>query len=118
VTSIELISPCVTLFRPPSPLSIDSYSGIYIGPQEKQRRRDSAEEDGGDIQVLCETAEASFSNGGGGLNSPGLAKRVNIKKMKLFSNKKKNNKQKSSFDRSKNICFKLFSKSINLSDKE
>ena len=31
-------------YRPPSPLSLDSFSGIYIGPEEKRKKTGSDEE--------------------------------------------------------------------------
>ena len=50
--------------------------------------------------------------------SPGAGKRMSLKKMMLFSNYRPKKSQQKSMDRNTNICFKLFSKSINLSDKE
>ena len=75
----------------------------------------------GDILVLKEAARAPLSNGGSSSScsaSPGAGKRMSLKKMMLFSNYRPKKSQQKSMDRNTNICFKLFSKSINLIDKE
>ena len=36
---------CCLFLRPPSPLSLDSFSGIYIGPEEKRNKCKGEEED-------------------------------------------------------------------------
>ena len=101
------------LFRPPSPLSIDSFSGIYIGPEEK-RKTIPCDIEGKDKDREEEKVPLSFSVTLMGTETKGEKKK---KRRGLFFlntySSKAGSDQQTNMDRSENLCFQLFKRSFN-----
>jgi hypothetical protein len=118
----------ILISRPPSPLSLDSFSGIYIGPEEKRNKEAAMRRMSLDLIESNQCTEFEADNTlGRGLEAMSDRQCKSVCALPIEEKKKKKRsrfffrtessseeRERGSMERSKTLCLRMFKKSFNI----